>query len=237
SGVTEIGPFNAEVSETGPQGNIASNVLDTVDGYPALTVTNTLFVGGALQETDEVFRARLRAYPNSLQRGTRAALRQGALSVPGVSFAAVDERFARPDQGGYVAVYIGDPDAQANAALVSAVEDELVNWQSSGIWVRVFAAAREEVALSLSVTVRRGSNAVAIEAAVRAAVLAYTNQLEPGETLYLSQVLAAAVRASGDVITARIPSPTADITPSVDQNAVRVLTSALSIALVEQDAD
>ena len=225
-------------STTGPTGNVAIGVLDTVvDVVPAdtgATITNAdRCVGGAVAETDAQFRDRIRRYFTALRRGTVAALEAGALSVPGVAYATVDESFVAPSLGGYVAVYVGDPDGRGNTALAAAVETELENWRAAGIDVRVLAASREETALALTLYVLRGSDTATLAAQVVAAVLAYTDGLAPNETLYLAQVEHAALGVSTSIRSAVVTSPSADQTPSAPQNALRVPAGDVALTWVE----
>ena len=224
----------ATVSEAGVGGNVAAAVLDTT-ADANLTVTNAdRFTGGAERESDERYKARVKAYPQTLRRGTVEALREGALRVGGVVFAAVSESFIDPEDGGYVAVYVGDPDAQANSTLTALVDAELDNWRAAGIQVQVFAAVRQEAGIDLSLTVRVGADQAAIRTAVTQAVLAYTDTLDPGETMYSAQIVARAINAHTDVVDADLASGTLDLTPSAEQNAVRVPESRFALSLIEE---
>ena len=112
-------------TETGRASNVDVGVIDTVPSPPAaisdLTVTNgERLAGGAAEESDEDFRARIRRYFTTLRKGTVAALEAGALTVDGVEFATVDE--STMATSGWVSVYIGDPEGAGNAALAAAVD-------------------------------------------------------------------------------------------------------------------
>lgn len=228
----------ATMTTAGPTGNVAAGVfdalVDAIDGDTGTTVSNAdRFVGGADEETDVAFRARIKRYLRSLRRGTVAALETGALSVPGVEHATISEAFIAPIDGGYVAVYVGDVDGRGNEALADAVAVELEDWRSAGVWVQTFAATREEVSLSLTVRIRRGVDRAALTAAIRAGVLAYTNGLAPGETLYRSAAGAAAHEAGDAVRSVAVAGE--DPEPSTPQNALRVTDAGLSVTLVEED--
>jgi uncharacterized phage protein gp47/JayE len=228
----------ATCTETGPAGNVAEDVLDEfvggLAGDSTATVTNPArFTGGDVEETDEEFRDRIRRYLQTLRRGTVAALEAGALSVPGVQFATVDESFVAPEDGGYVAIYIGDPDGRANEAQAALVEVEIEDWRAAGVEVRVLAAAREEISLALTVYHRSGVDAAELAAAVRAAVLSVTDSLAPNATLYLSAVIAEAQKADAGVLSVEIDSHTDDVEPTDPENALRVNSEDLSITLVE----
>jgi len=242
SAVIPDGEPNVTVTATatiaGRAGNVAIDVIDSTD-FEGVTVTNaSAFTGGDDEETDARYRARVKAYPQTLRRGTVEALREGALRVGGVTYATVSETFIDPADGGYVAVYIGDPDAQASAPLVAAVELELVDWRAAGVRVIVTASVREEVGMVLRLTVRAGADQAAIRAAVQQAVLAYTNELDPNVPLYTAQIIAAAVSAHVDVRDADLydedgTTIATDLTPSEEHYALRVPETRLSMSIAE----
>lgn len=229
---------SATCTETGSAGNVAAGVIDEVVSVvaddPDITVTNAArFTGGAAEETDPRFRDRIRRYYTTLRRGTVAALEAGALTVAGCEFAVVDESHMAPDDGGYVSVFIGDPDARASDELVDLVQTELEDWRAAGIWVVVDACEREEIALAVTISVLRGSDLSTIRDDVEENILAYIDALGPGATLRLARVQAAAIHVSPDVVDAAVTTPAADYAPTAANYAVRVPGSSLTITLVE----
>lgn len=226
-------PIQAQVA--GPESNVAIGEIDTLlDALsdPDVTVENPArTAGGDVAETDERLRARVRRYYTSLRRGTVAALEAGALTVPGVNFATVDESNAAPEDGGYVNVFVGDPDANANAELVALVEAELENWRAAGIAVVVEAMVRQEVSLEFTMRVKSliGVSTTALESNVRAAVIAYGNTLQGGAKLYLSRVLAEAIRSSDLFLDGEITNETADIDPDFAYSAIRIVLVEVTI--------
>ncbi len=229
----------ATAVDAGPEGNVAAGVLTTIDdvvaGDTTMTVTNAArFVGGANSENDDAFRARIRLYFSTLRRGTVAALRTGALSVPGVSYVTVDESYIAPDDGGYVGVYVGDPDGRGNAALAADVEIELDLWRAAGVDVRVTASSRDEIAMTVVVTYAHGADTDTLRTQVRQAVLAYTNSLAPKQTLRESRVEAAVHALGSDVVSVAMTTPSGDYTPTSPYQAVRVNAADLTITLVEE---
>lgn len=229
---------SATCTVTGPSGNVAIGTLTTIPtplvADPDLTVTNGgRFVGGADEESDDAFRARIRRYFQTLRRGTVAALEAGALSVPGVAHASVDETNLAADDGGYVSVYISDADGYANAALVAEVAAELEEWRAAGIWVQVAAAVREEATVTLVVHVAVGSDLGTLRTATQAAVMAYVNGLAPGETLRLSQLHHVVCDISQDVLYAVVSTPTADQAPAAAENVLRLAGASLTLSLVD----
>lgn len=225
---------NATCTVTGPTGNVDSGTVTTV--VDALDVTCTVtnddrFVGGAASEADPAFRDRIRRFYTTQRRATKAALENGALTVPGVYFAAVEERAS----GGisYVAITVGDPDGRGNSALADAVVLEMENWRAAGVPVQVYAASREEISLTIAVVVRPGSDQDALRTLIRGAIVGYTDQLAPGAMLYISQVIAAVVDASDLVLGANPLSPSTDVAPSAAANAIRVVPADITLAFVE----
>lgn len=235
-------------STTGRAGNLAAGgitkIVTTIPDDPDMTVTNADYlVGGVSAELDPRFRDRLRRYFTTLRKGTVDALMAGAMSVGGVEYATVSEDHIAYGDGGYVDVYVGDPDARANSVLVAAVDTEMLDWRAAGIRVIVAASQREEIVLSLDFTILRGADQSVLLAGVRQAITEYINGidlagdvvggLEVGETLRLSQLLSRGMRVSDSIVGGQVLSHTADIVPSAGNNAIRVLSSDLSITLTE----
>jgi uncharacterized phage protein gp47/JayE len=226
-------PIQAQVA--GPESNVAPDeVVTLLDALsdPEVTVTNPArTAGGDVAESDERLRARVRRYYTSLRRGTVDALEAGALTVPGVNFATVDESNMAPEDGGYVNVFVGDPDANANAELVALVEAELENWRAAGVAVQVEAMVRQEVALEFTMRVKSliGVSTATLESNVRAAVIAYADTLQGGAKLYLSRVLAEAIRASSLFLDGEITNATVDIEPTYSYSAIRVVVVEVTI--------
>jgi uncharacterized phage protein gp47/JayE len=229
----------ATCTETGTGGNVDEDVLDTIlDSIvddPTATVTNPdRFAGGDVEENDTEFRDRIRRYFTTLRKGTVAALEAGARTVAGVQFATVDESFIAPEDGGYVAIYIGDPDGTGNSTLADAVAVEIENWRAAGIEVQVLPAAREEIDLEIAVVHAADVDAEDLTNAIRAAVFAYTDALAPNETLRISAVIAAVHAVSTDVISVTVSEPTSDMTPTAPQNAIRVIEAGLTVTLTPE---
>lgn len=228
----------ATCTTAGRSGNVAEDtittIVDAIPGDATATVTNAeRAVGGAAEETDDDLRARARRYHGTLRKATVGALEVAALTVPGVRFATVDESRMAPEDGGYVSVYVGDPDARANSALAALVDAALDDVRAAGVDVRVTSAEREEVDIEVNVVVRRGSDRTGIVTAVRAAIVAYVGSLAAGDTLYLSQLDAAVCSVSSDVLGCSIAAPTVDKEPSDNYKAIRVLDADLSVTVTE----
>ena len=222
-----------EASVAGPESNVAAEsltrLLDALSD-PAVTVSNpTRTAGGDVAESDDRLRARVRRYYTSLRRGTVGALEAGALEVPGINFATVDESNMAPEDGGYVSVFIGDPDANANAELVALVEAALEDYRAAGVAVIVAAMQRQEVFITFTMRVKSllGLNLTALKANLSAAVLAWGDTLPGGSTLYVSRMLAEAVKSSPTFIDGETTA--SDIAPTNPYSAIRIIAIETTI--------
>lgn len=218
--------------ETNAAAGTVTEILDTVVVDSDATCTNPEpFAGGDAAESDEAFRDRIKRYYGTLRRATVAALKTGALSVPGVSYVAVDE--SDIETSGIVYVYVGDPDARSNSTLADQVLDELENWRAAGVQVNVLGAAREEIELSLIVGIERGADQDAAGEAIRAGIVGYGDTLAPSVAARLSRIEKAAHDAVEQVVSVKVTSHTDDIEPAATQNAIRFTTDQISLTFTE----
>lgn len=231
----------ARCTTTGSAGRLDAGAIDTItsvitdDLAGDMTVTNAdRFVGGNDVETDDAYRARAQQYPASLSLGTVAAVELAALSAPGVAYATVDE--SEVASSGYVYVYIADEDGRANDALAADAQSLVDDVRAAGVLVQVLPTTRELVDMTVTVYVASGKATATLQAAISAAVLAFSNGLAPSVSMYLSAVAAAAIAVSTDIrgaVATSTATTGAAITPSATQNAIRIDSTALSVSFVE----
>ena len=229
----------ATCSVTGADGNIAAGVLTTIPtaipGDATATVTNPdRAVGGDVEETDAELRDRARRYYGTLAKATVEAIELAAEGVTGVQFAVVDEANIDCDDGGYVSLYVGDPDGRGNDALAALADAVMIGVRAAGVEVRTRAAQREEFALAMTIYATAGADTAAILAASRIAVLAYFDARKPGEVVYFSAVECVAIDVDSKVRGAVVTTPSAiSRTPALSYAALRVPSASLSITIVE----
>lgn len=234
----------ATCNTSGPAGNVPAASVTTISGLPAgLTVTQpNRASGGANEETDNAYRARYRLFLRARARGVPAALEYAALSVPGIAFAKSNEdNIAGPS--GYVALFIADSTGTGDATLAGlalAALDEISidgtpGVRAAGSVVQVLAAAREEIAIEVTVTVVRGSTLT--EDDVKTAVLAFTDSLDPSVSLWPSATEEAIRRIGADVLDAEQTVPAAVYVPTQTYNSIRTAAdgSDVSVTIVEAD--
>ena len=205
---------DARGESVGEAGNVdAATITAIVSSLPdgTIVVTNPAeFSGGIGRESDPAFRQRILDYFRTLRRGTVLAIQTGALSVAGVVAAAVDETGYPPT------VYIADLTGGANASLAGLVADELDNWRAAGIQVNVVGATVVFQNITLVLTFAAGFDTSAARDEVRAAVVDAANAITIGETLYRSQLVAAALGVEG-VVNAVVTNPAGDVVPAANQ--------------------
>lgn len=175
---------------TGPDGNVAAGTLTAIAGLPGgFTVTQPdRAAGGADIEAPDDYRARYRLTRQGGGNGRVQDLEAAALGVQGVSFAFVDESAIAEEDGGYVAVVVGDSTGQGNSTMAGAVATALgrlgsvSSVRAGGVEVVVLAADREELAFTLTAKVVAGRSPGVV--ALQNAADAYMRTLKPGQVWY-----------------------------------------------------
>lgn len=223
---------NCVAELTGPGGNVAGSTLTRIVSTlfdSAFTVHNTDgFAGGADEEDEDAYKARLRALPQSLRRGTLDALEYGALQVPAVRKATAIRELdpaggtdadGEPKTTGIVTVYISDASGGSSAQMIADTKTELRKWKAAGEVVNVVGAVLRPTTVGLSLTIRTG---VVIDAAkVKAAIVALAGRLGVGETLYKSAIQAAVRSIDPDGIREiSVSDPLGDVDPDDDELVV-----------------
>lgn len=180
------GPIEVEATsiEFGVDRNVDAGAIDRfTQAPPASTVTVTnpeRAAGGNDPETDEQYRARVRAEFLAAGKGTLRAVRQGALSVANVREAATFEpRDPQGKQIGEVAVVIADESGGSNSALEDLVVEELDDWRAAGVYPDVFGATVEWLDVEVVVTYATGYATPASNRAVQRAIVALVNTRDP----------------------------------------------------------
>ncbi|HUK37091.1 MAG TPA: baseplate J/gp47 family protein [Vicinamibacterales bacterium] len=200
------GPITATVQSTlagfDQQASIGSitSIISSITGAPnGLTVTNAqATMGAADAESDDSLRNRAQQFFVTARRGTKSAIVQGALAVPGVQTASVYEVL---DANGYparvVELVITDsfttvlanlnqdpPNYQAQAnTLAMTVFNSLDDYRAAGIYVDVIVASVVLLRVTLLLSYVAGSpiDPSTVASQAQAAIVNYMNSLSPGQ--------------------------------------------------------
>lgn len=229
---------SAQQAGVGTITSISSQIVSMPDD---LRVTNATATAGADdEESDEEFRARARDFFQTARRGTLAALRTGALAVPGCKKAAVFETLtSEGSPGRFVQVVVSDafteqfvgatvPAAYATQAttFASTVASALEDWRAAGVGLRVVVAVVVLQSVTLALRYIAGVDTVAVQLAARAAVVNHINGLAPGESLLPANLITALRRVPGLLVTGdEILAPTGTVAPS----SLQVLRTTLAL--------
>lgn len=183
--------------------NVQANTITLISGSLAGfqgTLTNLNPVtNGVDAETNEQALPRFWQYFVSLREGTKAAIQYAIGTVQqGLTFSFVPNGTAdgsiRP---GFFSVYIDDGSGSPSTALQESVYGAVLAVVAFPITFAVFPCTSLEVSVSLSVNAKPGYNQPSLIAPVQSAIEAVINSTGVGNTLYYSQVMAAATSVDG----------------------------------------
>lgn len=181
----------------GAAGNVTAHsvsvIVDPINGIETVDNANA-FSGGTNEETDDELRARAITYLLGLAKATPAAIKAGALSVPGVKSATIIENDPSP---GYVKVYVADESGTATQQLLNVVDAELENYRGIATVINVYSPQPVSVSLTLTVTVETGHDAATVRTDVQTALQSYLNGLEMGSDVIRAKVIAVAMGVNG----------------------------------------
>lgn len=217
----------------GPDQNVGigtlTSLVSTIVSQPTdLHVTNALATtGGDAAETDDSLRDRARRFFTTARRGTIGAIEEAALGVGGVQKAVAFEildSLGRPAR--VVQLVVADafteqfadfsvtpPLYQTQSQLLSSlVFNALADVRAAGIYVKVYVANVVLQPWQLALSFRAGVDVNAAALAARAAIVNYTNALEPGAPINIQDALAALALVPGLAASGgNIISPAGDV--------------------------
>lgn len=210
--------IKVQAVNAGTQGNVsAGQITSLVQPITFIdTVNNALaFTSGVDSESDAAFRARFVLYINSLSKATPGAIRYALSSIsPAIRYSLVEDKnldgsvhtgffYAVVDDG------TGSPDANFLSTCYAAVDAV----RAAGITFAIFAPSTLGVTVLMTITTLTGFVHATVASAVAAAITAYLNSLQIGQTLGYSRLYQAAYSITGvdTVVSATINGGTSDI--------------------------
>ena len=205
-----------------------TNIVSAIPSSPAgFAVTNIVATAGAAdREGDPSLRDRCRRFWTTAQRGTLAAIENGALAVPGVVKAnAIEVLDSTGKPGRWVQCLISDRftdalvelnetspayDAQAQS-LARTVFLALANVRCGGLYVQVIVAQVVLLMVRLDLTFSADVDPIATSENARAVIVNFINELEPGDSFVPEDAVEQLRAVSGLIITGNeiaVPSGT-----------------------------
>jgi len=197
--------------------------------FPGVSLYNPEpIAGGNAAETDPEFRARIAQWWRALRRATTGAIEFVALSVDTIRRAVVDETHIRPENGGWVDLYVTDANDQYNTLLLDAVRAAVDrDARAAGVVVNVHGAEVVTVPIRVALTQRAGGPAAAASRAATA-ILDFVNRLPIGAQLNRSRIAAVAVSADSSLLNAQVLAPAADLV-TTSRQVIRTSASQITI--------
>lgn len=244
-----VGPITVPVRSTlaGANQQAASNTISSIiaqitNQAPDLAVTNLLATAGADDaEDDTSLRNRARLFFTTSRKGTLAAIEAAALAVPGVTSAKaveVSDVLGRPNR--FVQLIITDQFTDAlvqqginppayqtqSQQLAQTIFDSLSDTRAAGMFVQVFVAAVVLQPVTLKLRFVAGVDVDFVATAARAAIAAYINSLNPGQSLTIDGMLGILETVGGlQFVGDEITSPAGDVIPQ----ALQVIRTSLTL--------
>ncbi len=219
----------AAAQVVGPEQNVPVNTVTAFVDQPfdaTITVNNvTPAAGGANRESDPQFRGRIRGFFLTVRRGTIDAVRYGGMQVPGVATATAYEITNPGDAlpAGAGQLIISDENGNASAPMIQNVKNELLAWRPLGIPVFVSGGVIVYEPVSFRLAFETGVDTIAASEEVRSVVVAVAQFLAGGQTLYRSQLRAAALSVPGTIVRDdAVVAPAGDVIPDDNTQIIRV---------------
>jgi uncharacterized phage protein gp47/JayE len=196
-----------------------------------IVVTNSaVAAGGADPETDRDFSNRSKQFLPTLRRGIAAAIEFGARQVPGVQSAKATE-MVNPSgtPAAIVELFILDASGGSNDVLEQSVRDQLLEFRALGIPVIVDGGTVVNQPITIDLSFAAGFDSLAAAQKAKDAITAVVNDLDIGETLFVSSIIAAAKSVPGVIIASGgVTVPVSDVVPTASQ-AIRTSQALITI--------
>lgn len=225
-------------------------ILSTITNAPGdlACASSAASAGADDAEQDDQYRGRLRAYPLTIEKGTRVALEERAKAVPGVRTATairVIDVLGRPQQAielsvmdnfttGLIKQGANPPAYQAQAqALASTVFQELQDTVADGAYLIVRVAQVDLLPITMQLRFVAGVDYSTVALIARMTTVLYTNSLKPGQRWVYADAIAQLRTVRGLAVQGdEIVSPSGDVVvgsglevirtdPSITQTSVQ----------------
>ncbi len=202
--------------DAGTIGNVAAFAV-TVMISPAVGITNVKnsepFFGGTDQENDDALRGRLIAAYQNISNGTNSAFYYDlAMSNEGVFSANI---LPRRRGRGTVDVVITSHSDILEDEIVDAIQSDLDVRKEINVDVKVSAAVRDYLAVSVEIAIKDGYNFALVSQKANEIIQNTINELGVGTPLLLASIGSKLLQVDG-LYNYRILSPVNDVLPASD---------------------
>lgn len=209
----------------GSGGNVAAGALNTLVSPIAGvdTVSNALSFGnGEDAESDDAFRSRFQAFIAGLSKATKTAIGYAVASVQsGVIYSIVENQdYNGAIDNGYFYVVADDGSGNPPQSFLTNVANAVDAVRPIGSRFGVFGPTMETATITLTLAAAAGYTHDSVANTVQAALQAYINGLQLGQSLSYTRLLQVAYDASAGVANITgytINGGTTDLTASAQQ--------------------
>jgi uncharacterized phage protein gp47/JayE len=239
-GATDLSRLaEATATATGPGSNVSAGAVWSFAAGPfdpSIAISNPgPAAGGADRESRIQLVARARGFFATIRRGVIGAIEQAAREVAGVAVAHAFE-VVNPDAqalpAAAVQLVVGDADGNATGGMLQRVRDNLLAFRACGIPVLVVGGSVVFEAVAWrGLEYAAGLDSQRAQSDVRAVTVAVAQFLQPGESLHLSTLIAAAKAVPGVVVPAgALAAPVGDVVAPDDSTIIRVRAQDVTFA-------
>jgi uncharacterized phage protein gp47/JayE len=220
-----LGPVtvNAEAEEAGLQGNVAAGTITrflTIPFDPSIQVTNPAgATGGDDTESDASLVQRTQDFFEGLGAGIASTVRLGALGVPGVRQATVEELVdSNGLTTGFTVLYIADANGQANQQLIDRVRIGINDSRAYGAALDIIGATPRFVEIQYRPRFTTGIDTSAAFETLRQATVANVAQLSPNAILERSLLFDVGRQVTGLIVLDDfVVDPAGDVVPAAGE--------------------
>lgn len=193
-------------------------------GIAANSVTNLdPIINGEDAESNDEFRARFVVHINSLSCATRMAILSAIVNVQqGMQAVLIEnvDSLLQPERGHFLGV-ISPASGVANSALIAKTYMSVDAKRGFTIGFGILGAMQNNVTIGFSIRLATGAVNTVVVRNVKNAILDFVESLQPGDTLYISDLVGIARAVAGvaavqltPTLSPKINNVEADFTPS-----------------------
>jgi uncharacterized phage protein gp47/JayE len=241
---SSVGPLavTAIASTAGRGGNVGAGTITNVLGGPdgpledrTITVTNPEpAAGGAEDETEDEYQARLQAFFPAARKGTLQAIQTDTEALREIESATATELVGEDGfPVGRVEVAIIGANSQANSSLAALVRETLEDTRAAGIGVVPKASQPTYVSISITgLGFASGVNTTIVLNNARLAVVAAVNENDPNKPLRRGLIISTLEQVEDLVVpSAAIDTliPADDVEPTVTGEVFRTREDLVSL--------
>lgn len=165
-----------------PAGSITIMIPDNQNVKSVYNIAD--FTNGRDAETTAEHKKRFQFYINTLSKATAKSVLYGALQVPEVSGAWVDDNYI-----GYVKLYVHNSDGELPESLKTAVKIQMNDYRAAGIEIEVLPIVKVKIEQNIKVMINDDFDVEVYSRQIKEVVIAFLNDYSVGTDYFVSDVI------------------------------------------------